>query len=39
MGIDIVQAIMSLSTLYLFPFSSYMQKNKRGLQSETYFIQ
>ena len=27
-GIDIVQATMSVLTLYLFPFSSYMQKNK-----------
>ena len=27
-GIDIVQTMMSVPTLYLFPFSSYMQKNK-----------
>ena len=27
-GIDIVQTMMSVSTLYLFPFSSYMQKTK-----------
>ena len=44
-GIDIVQTIMSVSTLYFFPFSSYMQKNKHVfgllklcLQSETHFL-
>ena len=30
-GIDIVQTTMSVSTLYLFPFSSYMQKTKHNL--------
>ena len=28
-GIYIVQTMMSVSTLYLFPFSSYMQKKNK----------
>ena len=30
-GIDIVQTTMSVSTQYLIPFSSYMQKTKQDL--------
>ena len=28
-GIDILQTTISVSTLYLFPFSSYMKKTKQ----------
>ena len=40
MGIDIVQTTMSVSTLYLFPFSSYMKENMFLVcsQSETRFL-
>ena len=40
-GIDIVQTTMSVSRLYLFPFSSYMEKKNLFLiclQSETRFL-
>ena len=30
-GNGVVQTMMSVSTLYLFPFSSYVQKTKRVL--------
>ena len=35
LGIDIVQTTMSVSTLYLSPFSSYMQKTKHVFGSRT----
>ena len=37
-GIGIVRTTMSVSTLYLFPFSSHMQKTKRCFQSERRFV-
>ena len=36
-AIDIVETMMSVSTLYLFPFSSYMQKTKHDLPLFTFW--
>ena len=33
-GTDIVQTMMSVSTLYLFPFSSYMQKKTYSVRAQ-----